>query len=357
MPKRVAILHAYSANNLGDGLLVRETMRLAELALDSPEDPATVTIAALRPETFGGVGARVVTSRPKSLTQAREYLAFLRDLPNYDVVLGVGGGYLRFGNRTEALKTALGHLPQLIAASRVGARAVYLPQSIGPAGPWAHRFTLNRLNRLNRVYLRDDRSVHEFAAVGSRRVRDLALIRPQAHFAARAPDPTSILSVRPVHGHVPTAVQRLADDLGVFDGYIQSATGSNDDGAAMRSLQPRHIVSAAELLGGARCRVVIAVRLHAALMALAAGHYAIHLAYERKGFGAFADLGLPQYVHPVSRLDPTAVSDQFRELVAEVQVRDAYAQQVNSSWPASALDEQELVTAIRDIACGSVAQS
>ena len=91
----------------------------------------------------------------------------------------------------------------------------------------------------------------------------------------------------------------------------------------MASLAPRQTVSRDDLMvHPARPRVVVAVRMHAALMAIAAGHYVVHLAYERKGFSAFADLGIGQYVHPVRRFDIDSVVAQVEHLRGE----DARAQ-------------------------------
>jgi len=43
--------------------------------------------------------------------------------------------------------------------------------------------------------------------------------------------------------------------------------------------------------------VVISVRLHGSLQSLISGCPSVHLSYERKGFGAYEDLGLRKYVH------------------------------------------------------------
>jgi polysaccharide pyruvyl transferase WcaK-like protein len=59
-------------------------------------------------------------------------------------------------------------------------------------------------------------------------------------------------------------------------------------------------------------------------MALAAGHYVVHLAYERKGFGAFDDLDLGDWVHSVNSFDPATVAEQVRSLLTDRGTRDAY---------------------------------
>ncbi len=82
---------------------------------------------------------------------------------------------------------------------------------------------------------------------------------------------------------------------------------------------------------GARPRVVVAVRLHAALMALAAGHYVVHLAYERKGFGAFGDLGIDPWVHTVNGFDVETVLDQVSRLLGDDDVRADYNSRLAAS--------------------------
>jgi len=58
----------------------------------------------------------------------------------------------------------------------------------------------------------------------------------------------------------------------------------------------------------------VSVRLHGAIAALLAGIPAIHLAYERKGWGAYEDLGLREYVHDARTFDPALVARQAEEL-------------------------------------------
>jgi polysaccharide pyruvyl transferase WcaK-like protein len=62
---------------------------------------------------------------------------------------------------------------------------------------------------------------------------------------------------------------------------------------------------------------VISVRLHGAVQAILAGLPAIHLAYERKSWGAYEDLGLMQWLHDARRFDPELVAAQAAELQAD----------------------------------------
>ncbi|MFC9357486.1 polysaccharide pyruvyl transferase family protein [Rhodococcus sp. NPDC057014] len=322
------ILHAYSAQNAGDGLLVEEAI---EVIKDRFGHDASITLMASHPRTFDRFGVSVVNSLPRSWSESKTYARILRRIDSFDLVVGVGGGYLRAGHPMEALRSAIVHGPQLWAASRRTGPVVYLPQSIGPAA-FGLRAPLSRLLRgIDVVYVRDDRSVNEFGDVALRRRPDMALIAKDAvDTVSDIPTGRPILSVRAIRGTVPQRVQTLASIVKEFDGYIQSTTGGNNDVSAMESLSPVVTVPRHELIS-ARAegrRVVVAVRLHAALMALNAGHFVIHLAYERKGFGAFQDLGLDDFVHNVNSFDPKHVHHQIREFYESAHRRESYAEAV-----------------------------
>lgn len=123
----------------------------------------------------------------------------------------------------------------------------------------------------------------------------------------------------------------LAKQLNMFDVYIQSRTAGNDDTSATRSLGTYPEVDTLTLLSDGPTRVVVAVRLHAALMALRAGHFVIHLAYERKGFGAFSDLGLSEYVHNVNDFNVSTVLRQAESLLTNEEARRLYASEIEQS--------------------------
>jgi polysaccharide pyruvyl transferase WcaK-like protein len=63
--------------------------------------------------------------------------------------------------------------------------------------------------------------------------------------------------------------------------------------------------------------VVVSVRLHGAIASLLAGWPAIHLSYERKGWGAYQDLGLDEWVHDARAFDVEKVAAQARELARD----------------------------------------
>ncbi|MFC8190586.1 polysaccharide pyruvyl transferase family protein [Cellulomonas sp. NPDC057328] len=319
---RVLVLHAYSAQNAGDGFLVDATVDLVREALGDVD----ITVVASRPESFTRDDVRFVCSQPGRRGYQPQYVRTLRGIGGYDLVVAVGGGYQRAGHLVEALKAGLVHGPQLVAASRRGTGVVYLPQSIGPLRGPSAPLVSRLLQRVDAVYVRDDRSMAEVARARPRRSPDLAI--SVGTYRPRRPETVvdvPVLSVRNLRGALPEPVQRLAGELAVFDGYVQSRVGGNDDTSAMTSLRPRRIVDRDELLGGGTPRrVVVAMRLHGALMAMQAGHYVVHLAYERKGYGAFADLGLDDYVVGATRLVPHEVAERTRALLTDPTVREDY---------------------------------
>lgn len=342
---KILILHGYSSLNAGDGLLVEHTIDMLREAFG---EHAEISLVASRPETFDNLPVQIYNSAPGIRGYSRKYLGLLRNMSKFDLVIGVGGGYLRAGRPIELAKTLIVHGPQLLAASRADAPTVYLPQSIGPARFGSRRAMRALLSRLTTVYGRDDRTVSEFDGVTISRAPDLALLAPQhPEFVRGTPDPRPVLSVRSVNGVVPPLVSELAEYLGSFDGYIQSAVGGNDDSEAMASLQPVEIIPRAELLKPTRPRIVVAVRLHGALMAMQAGHYVIHLAYERKGFGAFQDLSLSDYVHNVNKFEPERVIQQISTLMSDEDARAEYERRALAARSDAKVERQKIIESLR----------
>lgn len=341
--KKIVILHAYSANNAGDGLLVDAAIELLEEASPGSE----YTVLARHPDSFAPRDRTRFVSTRWTGPGSRQARKVLRSLDSFDLVVGVGGGYLRFGGVLETAKTAVAHLPQLIAAASTSTPTVYLPQSVGPEGPVVRALLRRLLSRITVVCLRDDRSVAELGLPNAVRRPDTALLDPAwAPRSAPLGDRDPVLSVRPVRRPGQERLTDLAHRLGRFDGWVQSRGAGNDDTQAVAAVRPRRELDRAEFTEGPR-RVVVAVRLHAALMALRAGHWVVHLAYERKGFGAFADLGLESEVHPVCAFDPSAVAARVDELLWDEGARARYDDTVRGSLGSFARHRSALLQEIR----------
>lgn len=321
--KRILLLHGYSSANRGDGLLVDESLSLVREAYG---EEAEVELVTSYPSSFAYTGLNTFSSKPSLRGYSLRYIRLLMSrFRDYDLVVGVGGGYLRFGTPIESLKTLIVMGPQLVAAAFSPSQTVYLPQSIGPARFGFRRPLQALIDRMDRVWVRDDKSLKQFPGSSISRASDLALLALNRRSMDFDPALLPVVSVREHRGGVPVSARALAARLGDFDGYVQSAVAGNDDSLAVSSLDPLRTCNVQELMEAPRAaRVVVAVRLHAALMALQAGHYVVHLAYERKGFGAFQDLGLPEYVFNVHDLCVDDVERRVRRLLTDPAVRSEY---------------------------------
>jgi polysaccharide pyruvyl transferase WcaK-like protein len=327
--KRIILLHVYSAANKGDGLLVREALEL----IRKTHEAAEIDVIAIHPDSFKGIEInRIIPVFSKAPVWSKEFLNTLRELDGYDLVFGVGGGYLRAKNLTETFKLALAHLPQLRAASKVN--AIYLPQSVGPLPILLRKRVISWLSSLKFIGLRDDRSM-DYGLLNARRINDMALLGA-VQFNQRlinlGSDIPVISTKTKLSRRAQEKVAALAASLGAFDSFIQSEVASNNDKPNTLKLNPSRIESLDEI-GSQGARVVVTVRLHAALMALHRGHFVIHLAYERKGFGAFHDLGLEDFVFSVNKFDVGKVSRLANNLLNSSDARVKYNQLLANNLP------------------------
>lgn len=236
--------------------------------------------------------------------------------------VAVGGGYLRAGDIVEQIGVSLNHLPQLELAARHPAPAVYLPQSIGPLAGLVGRRIQRSLERVQRLWLRDDTSMKEVRASRRERVPDLAVL----DLADRGVEPvaprtdTVVLIARELdrgRPHYVTRLRMLADRLGARSVWATQATGASEksDAAFYDQLGVVPAGSTLEVIGGPEApAAVVSVRLHGALMSIAAGHPTIHLSYQRKGWTAMRDLGLTEFVHDAGDFDVDLVLRQADEL-------------------------------------------
>jgi polysaccharide pyruvyl transferase WcaK-like protein len=339
----IGVLHAYSRTNAGDGLLVDLTLdRLARLGIGLDD----VFLVALDPESFPevphrtGIGARgrglswelvPAAGRGSSLALSalvrRRVGEVAKALGRCDGLVAVGGGYLRAVDVTSSVGTALNHLPQLLAAARSKVPSVYLPQSIGPLRGPVGSAVVRSLRRVDAVYARDRWSAAELGSVpGLRRVPDLAVLELGERWddvtLALAPPGGRVGFVARQVGHAggyEDTVRSLASDLGDQAVWAVQTAGdrTKSDAVHYERLGVTAGGSLPDLLAAGDLSVVVSVRLHGALMALRAGVPAVHLAYDRKGPAAFADLGLSDWCFDVRSLDRTALASAVAGLVAD----------------------------------------
>jgi polysaccharide pyruvyl transferase WcaK-like protein len=339
----VALLHAYSSKNSGDGLLVDLSVALLKEALG---DTTKVSIVAADPGSFPQYAevypAPVLAdSGIKRLAGAAAFglpLALnvrtrklIEILDTVDLIAGVGGGYLRARNCAEVLKLEAGHLLQMRAAMLSGKPTVYLPQSIGPTMPnrplRGHLTTM--LGKFSGVFVRDDRSAGLLACnANTFRAPDLAVLDFErrgkdilARGRAAGPDVKHVAFVlrrapswnaqqRERYEASTRSLLELARAACRVSVAVQSTGRGNDDLAYYRSIGiDGNLVSLKQLLSQDTPDIVVSVRLHGALESILHGVPAYHLSYERKGFGAYADLGVSDWVANAADFDANEVAE------------------------------------------------
>ncbi|MGV3511748.1 MAG: polysaccharide pyruvyl transferase family protein [Novosphingobium sp.] len=328
----ITILHAFSRRNSGDGLLVDLTY---EVLADAGFAPDQCRIVALDPDSFPDL-ANVVRApgEHRSVPSPRLLDAALQVALSYagadriaklvkgsTGIVAVGGGYLVADSPVRQAGVVLNHLAQINAAGSSGAPTVYLPQSIGPLQGPVDPLLRKALSRIDRIWVRDNRTLAELGSSNVARCPDLAVLK----LARALREPTSVpggpivLVGRdlPASGNYDAnllRVEQLSDDT---RWAVQAdVDGPRSDRAYYRKLGVSdHGPLDTVLAQGAGA--VVSVRLHGAIGALLAGVPAVHLSYERKGWGAYEDLGLDEWVHDARNFDPQLVARQARELAAD----------------------------------------
>ena len=335
-PVPIALLHAYRVANRGDGWLVELSRQLVREA--TGQDPE---IYALDPAGMGPTARAVLPPplRPRAAVavalsasdRAARLVDHIVDLPepdSVDAVVGIGGGYLRSGDAMHEAVFRAHHLPQLRLIARAGARGAYLPVSVGPFRRGLGRIVRRELAQVAWIGARDNRTARYLGGHARvRRTPDLAA----CHLGVTRPrlvpgDPNCVgVALRALRNSSlgPATVEELRRrGFRVQFGVQSSAGRTNDDRSFYRELG---VESDAQDFGaliggdGAGPGVILAGRLHAALAAIAAGRPTIHLGYERKSAGAFADLGLSDYVVDAWTGDPGRLADLVVRLAADPQ--------------------------------------
>jgi polysaccharide pyruvyl transferase WcaK-like protein len=269
------------------------------------------------------------------------------------MVVGVGGAYLRTGPVSYTVKLAVAHLAQLVWAAECGLPTVFMPQSIGPLHGVSGQLVQRLLRKINCIAVRDDLTVSELAgATNLKRVPDLAILRlmrdlPTLNLAHK---PHKIfISARPLHGKLATLaamprLKRLRELLPEAEIITQSRGRNNNDEKFYEALGwPTRCRTTAEVVAQGESGVIVSVRLHGALQAMLGGMPAIHLSYERKGFGAYADLNLQPWLHSAVDFSPERVAAQVRDLQQDA---SGYWQQAAANRATIMAREAEMVETI-----------
>ncbi len=360
----IALVHAFSAHNRGDALLVDLAIKwLGETGV-ARED---VVVVALDPESFQSLNS---VSAPgdasnlvswKVLSSLGSYsLGSVSDLSprgievirGADAVIGVGGGYLATDGLIPSTGVLVNHLAQLRAAAESPAPTTYLPQTIGPLIGPIGRSVRRMLSEIDCVFVRDDESLVDAGWSGNvQRVADMALL----DFARRAralPVVDSGQGSPVLVGRTLGRSQRYNREMRRLGVVLHDAVwatqaniaGRKDDERFYKRIGVASHGSLSSVLLDAPKGVVVSVRLHGALEAIRSGWPAIHLAYGRKGTAAFRDLNLGDYVHSAHEFDADQIAAQVQEIRANPA---AYFDLIHNALPSLTQQAGLVVEALR----------
>jgi polysaccharide pyruvyl transferase WcaK-like protein len=276
-----------------------------------------------------------------------------RPLSGADLAIAVGGGYLRFGHPAEAFKASVVHLAQIRIATSQRAPCVLLPQSIGPYAPGIKKHVMSVLRQTDHIFVRDDRSANDLEALPQViRMPDLAVLEVASSISSTplAPETDEIgLVIRRLRGfddYADKLRQLLRTEIN-FVPALQSDAGSrNDDQRFLTNFGLSADQSLMNMLASRTVGAVLSVRLHGAVQSILAGVPAIHLSYERKGFSAFEDLGIPEFVHHANRFDVADVVSQLHDLRAGP---EDYFRKIHSAVPRLMSAREHLLESLRHV--------
>jgi colanic acid/amylovoran biosynthesis protein len=391
--KVIGVLNGYSSHNVGDWLL----MDRATVLVQGLNPDARVEGWAMDPKSFAGrlplahihpspvQPTRLLRSLAETaitiLTRGRLGPASLRRLTELDEAWSVGGGFFQYRAFRETCTITAVHVSQWVLCRLAGVRLIMLPQSVGPFESRAQRWLARRaLGWFDALLVREHIS-ERYLTDTFPGLRDRIRLVPDLAFLADSSwpgGPSTKNEVEKVVGIVvrqwwfpgsadpgfqyETYLRKIAqvvDDLRsaghAVDLIVHSTgpTARGDDAVAVDSLlgllgRPMNVVRSADMLSlqdildiYGRYDAMVATRLHAALMALAAGTPAFVLNYEWKSRGIFEALHLN---------DATADIDSFMpgDVVAAV---NAMLARPNGTLPLDATYRRDAILE----AVGSVA--
>lgn len=324
------ITNAYDSNNLGDDYLLRSVLQRAAIPADLPH---SLTIVSHHPESVRYLGSQSRISpgwkSPASPTAIRAAaggrnilsLGRLSVDSRPDVVLVMAGGYTAMNSSADALLFANDHLLTLDLPRKYGMPGFMFPVSIGPLH-WTIRRRLQKTYRAyHTILVRDDESAEELGHLSNTvRVPDLAVQEIAERFRLHPPVGANAgicLIARDLRESGMSYIENLQALQGILKRNFETQWRLQVpmdslfyQRAALPFLgEPLHYETLGESV-----KVTVSVRLHGALMSILNGIPAIHLSYDRKGMGAYGDLGLGEWLHPADDFDPIRVAGQAEAL-------------------------------------------
>ncbi|MGY1719456.1 polysaccharide pyruvyl transferase family protein [Blastococcus sp. SYSU DS0552] len=335
----MGLLNAYSRGNRGDGLLVDLAVDMLQEAYGSAvklvvvgQDPKSFAKtpglnAAIYPHRWEGASLPVravgglltlVAGRATCSTPLRNLL------DEVDVLVSVGGAYLRGSTPGELAKTTLMQLSQTRLAAAANKPWVALPQSVGPYPRRVWPAVRGLLSRADAVFVRDDRSLEDLGGLANvHRVPDSAVLglanaSPPSGRSRTGDGVGLVLRRLSKPGAYEDGVRRLLSLRSDWVSVLQSDYSGNDDRSFVLQMTGQTVPqSLPEAIGDNGVRLVVSVRLHGALEAIMSGVPAIHLGYERKSVSAFQDLGLKDFVFNARNFAPDAVMEAVEQIIQD----------------------------------------
>ncbi len=387
----VLIANAYSARNRGDGVIVSQMVRLFEdrgctvrVMSDDPQDAARYDVPTFAPviPIFPEPGATFARRR-----LAAALWAWVRP-PQHpafdwaDACISAGGGYFYDDGSAGARLNLLLRLLTLRAARRQGLPVVLFSQSIGPWRSRAAAVLVSReLRRTDLVIVREAISLAVCRELGLKNCElcdDCAFTLEPGRAPAGVIDGpavgVTVMNQLPGVIGAGQARYRAALAQGIIEALEDrdeevlvisqvAAHAGDDDRPACRTLATElsaagvraRFLDVVDMADQELCavygslRLVVASRLHSAIMALSAGTPAVAIAYLPKTHGIFQRMGLGDMSLSASSLNATALA---RAIGDALQRHDELANALRARLPsvrASAAHGADLaIAAIRD---------
>ena len=322
MKKINYLLHAYSPNNSGDGLLVELSVRQIRKLSQEP-----IRIVCIDPDGFKKIYREGDCQHISILRYVGELL--LNATQGVQCTFyGVGGGYIRSSTIKEGIKTVLAHGSQIACAITLFPRAhkTYFPQSIGPLNGFCGMILKRLASKLTLVFARDEKTMQELKELKQlRRAPDLVAIEildNAPYYPSKSPEEKIGLIFRALPSHKASTeyidnLKQLKSRIPNSQLVLQSHGRGNDDSSFYSTFFGEECaITRSEFLKGTKA-CTISVRLHGSLESILAGTPSIHLSYERKGISAYSDLGISDYCFQSTNFDPAVVAGKAECLMKD----------------------------------------
>lgn len=337
----VAVHGYYGFGNVGDEALLSAIVR--DLRAELPE--ARIVVLSADPRWTERVHGLSAVSRFDPLAVTR--------LLRRSHLFVLGGGTLL--QDATSLRSLAYYAGATLLARRLGCRVMLYANGLGPIGTrLGRRLARAALLAADRVTLRDRESLKLYGELVPRAQRgtpaDLAALAEPGPVVtadpvfgladlAPAPDPAGepygVFAFRPWPtltrrlAELAQAARELADERGVAPVFLamhprqdrplaERLAALAGGSARALALDPADVAGHLRLLG--RARFLVAMRLHAVLLAACRGRPAVALPYDPKVSAAARELGLPVLGSPAG-LPPAALL--VRELRAALEAADA----------------------------------